>query len=190
MDTPKTPFLFIEISLALGGAVFALMDSTKPSEHWLPRLEERAVGGCAAYAGSWPGRRPKRVGTWSFRQGGRLASAVESVAGPLPASQRHRPRGRGRGRRQKAALPSSEARCPSAEPSWRPAASSTAGSEAGRPVPRSRCAAGAVPPPASSRRSPGNALPPRPSPLPPAASWGLRARALVSPGFIILLNTL
>lgn len=183
MDTPKTPFLFIEISLALGGAVFALMTSTKPSKHWLPRLEEQAVSVCAADLGSRPARRPKRVGTWSFRQGGRLASAVKSVTGPLPASQGHRPRGRGRGRRQKAALPSPE-------PSWRPAASSTAGSEAGRAVPRSRCAAGVAAPPASSRRSPRNALPPRPSPLPPGASWGRQAWALASPEFIILLNTL
>lgn len=170
MDTPKTPFLLIEISLAFGGAAFALMTSTKPSKHCLPRLEERAVGVCVADLGSRPGRRPKRVGTWSFRQGGGLASAVKSVTGPLPASQGHRPRGRGRGRRQKAALP------PQSLPGGRrPAASSTAGSEAGRAVPRSRRAAGAAAPPASSRRSPRNALPPRPSPLPPAASCGRQA---------------
>lgn len=55
------------------------MNLTKPCK-LAPRLEERAVAGCAADANSWLGLLPERVRAWRFRQGSRLASSVKGVA--------------------------------------------------------------------------------------------------------------
>lgn len=58
---------------------FAPVNLTKPCK-LAPRLEERAVAGCAADANSWLGLLPERVRAWRFRQGSRLASSVKGVA--------------------------------------------------------------------------------------------------------------
>lgn len=172
VDTPKIPFLFIQNSLAPGGMEFALVNSTQPSKHWLPvwkrelwvaaQQMQQARGlatgpsesgpGALVQAAGWPAPRRAQPARWQRHVG----AAVAAGEGPglAPESGSWVFRGPPPLRRDCQAAGSQQFHGVDGD---------------GRP--RNRYRAGAAAPPASSRRSLKNALPPRPSPLPPSVSW-------------------